>query len=124
MPPVLTTTQLYSTEQLPTTASGSHENKQPTISISTVTVPRTPDAPTIITPTNMGSTATRMSTNSTQYPISLVFESLRAIMAMFNLQKLSTQMHLLATKCQETDDLIIKFVAVIDVVVDCFSTSK
>jgi len=45
-------------------------------------------------------------------------------MAMFNLQKLSTQMRLLATKLQETDDPITKLVAVIDAVVDCFSTSK
>jgi len=41
----------------PTTASGSqHEDKQPTIPISTVTVPCTEDFSTfIITPTNMGS---------------------------------------------------------------------
>jgi hypothetical protein len=45
-------------------------------------------------------------------------------MAMFNLQKLSTQMRLLATKLQEMDDPITKLVAVIDAVVDCFSTSK
>jgi len=45
-------------------------------------------------------------------------------MAMFNLQKLSTQMRVLAIKLQETDDLITKLVALIDVVVDCFSTSK
>jgi len=68
--------------------------------------------------------ATGKSTNSTQQPISSAFESIRAIMAMFNLQKLSTQMRLLATKLQEADDLITKLVAVIDAVVDCFSTSK
>ena len=43
---------------------------------------------------------------------------------MFNLQKLSTQMCLLAIKLQETDDPITKLVAVIHAVVDCFSTSK
>jgi hypothetical protein len=45
-------------------------------------------------------------------------------MAMFKLQKLSTQMRLLATKLQEMDDPITNLVAVIDAVVDCFSTSK
>jgi len=68
--------------------------------------------------------ASRTSTISTQQPISSVFKSIRAIMAMFNLQKLSTQMRLLATKLQETDDPVTKLVAVIDAVVDCFSTSK
>jgi hypothetical protein len=125
MPPVFTTTQLYSTKQLPTAASGSqHKNKQPTISISTATVPCTQDAQTIIITPTWAQAATRTSTNSTQQLISSVFESIRAIMAMFNLQKLSTQMRLFATKLQETDDPIIKLVAVTDAIVDCFSTSK
>jgi hypothetical protein len=45
-------------------------------------------------------------------------------MAMFNLQKLSTQMRLLPIKLQETNDFITKLVAVIDAVVDCFTSSK
>jgi hypothetical protein len=43
---------------------------------------------------------------------------------MFNLQKLYTQMHLLAIKLQEIDDPSTKLLAVIDTVVDCLSTSK
>ena len=68
--------------------------------------------------------ATRTSANSTQHPISSVFESLRTIMNMFTLQHLCTQMHLLAIKLQETNDPIAKLVTVIDTVVDCFSTHK
>jgi hypothetical protein len=68
--------------------------------------------------------ATRTSTNTTHQPMSSVFESIRSIMTMFDLQKLCTQMRLLAIKLQETDDPITKLVAVIDSTVDCFSTSK
>jgi len=68
--------------------------------------------------------ATRTTANSTQKPISSVFESLRTIMNMFNLQYLCTQMRLLAVKLQETNDPITELVAVIDTVVDCFSANK
>ena len=71
-----------------------------------------------------GQAATRTPANSTQQPISSVFESLRTIMNMFNLQHLCTQMRLLAVKLQETNDPIAKLVMVIDKVVDCFSTHK
>jgi hypothetical protein len=54
-------------------------------------------------------TATRISTDSTQEPISSTFESLRNIIYMFNLQHLCSQM---------------LEVMVIDTVVECFSTHK
>ena len=66
----------------------------------------------------------RSATNSTQQPISSVIESIRAIMAMFNFQQLSTQMRQLASKLQETDDPITKLITVTDTVVNCFATFK
>ena len=68
--------------------------------------------------------ATWTPAKSTKQPISSVFESLRTIMNMFILQHLCTQIRLLAVKLQETNDPIAKLVAVIDTVVDCFSTHK
>ena len=68
--------------------------------------------------------ATLTSANSSQQPISSVFESLRTIMNTFNLHHLCTQMRLLAVKLQETNDLITKLVTVIDTIVDCFSANK
>ena len=68
--------------------------------------------------------ATRTYDITNHQPFSSVLESIKPIMAMFNLPKLCIQLRSLAFTLQASGDPITKLVAVIDTVVGCLSTSK
>jgi hypothetical protein len=68
--------------------------------------------------------ATRTSDITNHQPFSSVLESIKSIMAMFDIPKLCIQLRSLAFTLQESGDSITKLVAVIDTVVGCLSTSK
>jgi hypothetical protein len=59
-----------------------------------------------------------------QKPISSVIETISDIMAMFNVQQISTQMRHVARKLQEREDPINKIIAVFDTVVNCLANFK
>ena len=68
--------------------------------------------------------ATRTSDVTNHQPFSSVLESIKSILAMFDLPKLCIQLRSLASAIQEPGDPITKLVVVIDTVVSCLSPSK
>ena len=68
--------------------------------------------------------ASRSSDTTNQQPFSSVLDSIKSIMAMFDLPKLCTQLRSLAFTLQDSGDPITKLTAVIDTVISCLSTSK
>jgi hypothetical protein len=79
-------------------------------------------------PLSQQSTWAQMTSRSAQptttQPPSLVADTIKSLLALFDYQKLYVKLRSLLIQLQEANDPITKLVAVIDTIVTCFSTSN
>jgi hypothetical protein len=61
---------------------------------------------------------------TTAQPLSSVADTIKALLALFDYQKLCVQLRSLLIQLQESTDPITKLVAIIDTIITCFSTSS